>query len=444
MRTRGSGPARRARRKRDGRAPRVRRLLGGLRRAALREPRGPGPFSRGGRRPGRLFLGPRRGSHGGHRQGPAHRPGGPAVPRGPSPAGRPRGTGRLGGRLGRGRRRHRHGDRARPDGPSRRPRRAPGVPRRLRHPDRHGLPDERLRGVPADDRGAVRGPPLPFPERGRRPPEPRDLAAHRGGVGVRRTGRVRGHPPPAPEHGDAGLRRLRPVREGVRGHRTGRRAQGDLLRAVRRPGPLGGRPRQLHVLRRLRRGVPSRGDRLHPVAAARHDPGRRDRHRHGLRPRPRGARRPPRLPRRTGAHPDRVRARARRLGGAALARPAPGRGRRHGPVRRVTRPTAPAVLFAALLHDRPEARHPVATAVPDDAGHGLLPRAAHPRHRGRELVHGGAGGRRRIPAGLPAPGRARRRQTARRGGRGRGCWREAGAPARSRRFVDRVRAVRRH
>ncbi len=40
------------------------------------------------------------------------------------------------------------------------------------------------------------------------------------------------------------------------GDRSGRRAPGDLQRGVRRPCPLGSRPRELHVLRRLRRGLP--------------------------------------------------------------------------------------------------------------------------------------------------------------------------------------------
>ena len=89
------------------------------------------------------------------------------------PAGGGRCTRRLRRRRRRRRRRHRDGNRARPPRPSRRPRRTPALPRRLRHPHRHRLSDERLWGVPADRRGAVGGPQVPLPQRRRRPPEPR-------------------------------------------------------------------------------------------------------------------------------------------------------------------------------------------------------------------------------------------------------------------------------
>ncbi len=104
----------------------------------------------------------------------------------------------------------------------------------------------------------------------------------------------------------------------------------------------------------------------------------------------------------------------------------PGEGDRDDPVRRLARPPPAALLLAALLHDRAQARDPAARPVPRDEGDDLLPRDARRRRRLRELVSGGAARRRGVPARHAAEGAVRRARQA--GDRGRGHDRR---PARS-------------
>ena len=213
----------------------------------------------------------------------------------------------------------------------------------------------------------------------------------------------------------------------MRGRGVGARQEGHLHRVLRRQGRAHHRPRHLHLLRQVRRGVPGRGDRLRAVARELQDPRRRDSHRRRLRA---GAaevllRVPPRPRERRDAGGARVD--ARRLGGPSLPRPHAGQGTRHDPVRRLARQAPPAALLASLLHDRAQARDPAQDALPRDEDHGLL-LGDEDRRRGlRALVPGRSRGRRGVPARHAARGAAGRRRPA--GDRGRG--RDRGAQARA-------------
>ncbi len=105
---------------------------------------------------------------------------------------------------------------------------------------------------------------------------------------------------------------------------------------------------------------------------------------------PPGAHRSPRLRPRRRRHPDGAGRAHGRLGRTVLARPATGSRDRHDPVRRLARPPPAALLLAAVLHDRPQARHPFARSVSRDEGDHLLSRAARRRRGLRELVPRGA------------------------------------------------------
>ena len=117
-------------------------------------------------------------------------------------------------------------------------------------------------------------------------PEPARLAAHDRRVGRRPPRRLRGRPQAAAQHRHRRMHQLQPLRDGLPRAVERRRAEGDLRRVLRRPRGAHRRPRHLHLLRRLRQGVPGRGDRLQPVARARHRQGRRGAHRRRLRARP--------------------------------------------------------------------------------------------------------------------------------------------------------------
>ena len=294
-------------------AARLRRLLRRLRRAPLPEAPGARPPARDRRHPRGLQLGPRRRRRRGHRQGrPRHR----LVDRLP---GRPRGHDELRRaprhRRGRRRRRRRHAGRrrARPDGPPRRAGRAAAVPRRPRRPHRHRVPHQRLRPVPADHRRPGRHAQVLPPQRRHRPPGPQHPPPlHRRG-GHRPPRRLPGEHPHAPQHRHRRLHQLRHLRDGVRGRVLGARQEGDLHRVLRRPRDPHRRPRDLHLLRQVRRRVPRGGDRLRAVAEAHHGARRRDPHGHRLRAGAAAVLRLPRLRARRRRHPGRAGGHARRL-----------------------------------------------------------------------------------------------------------------------------------
>ena len=173
-------------------------------------------------------------------------------------------------RHGRGdrRRRGRHAGRrgARQDGTSGRAHRAAALPRRPRRPHRHRLPHQRLRPVPARRRRTGRHTQVLPPQRLHRPPRPhRPSPRHRRGR-HRPPRRLRGECPPPAQPGDRRLHQLRDLRDRLRGRGVGARQEGHLHRVLRRPRRAHHRPRHVHLLRQVRRGVPCRGHRLQPVA----------------------------------------------------------------------------------------------------------------------------------------------------------------------------------
>ncbi len=259
---------------------------------------------------------------------------------------------------------------------------------------------------------------------------PAHLATHDGPGGQGPSRRLRGRAPPAAQHRHRSVRQLRRLRDGM--SRAGLRAGQEvhLPRVLRRARRAHDRPRHLQLLRRLRRNMPGRGDRLHAVAGTRHGARRCDPRRDRVRPGAPRARRVPRLRPRRRRHPGRALGDVARLGGAGGARPHACARRRHDPVRRLAGPSLPPVLLAALLHDRAQTCDASQDALPEHEGDDLLPRAEDGRHRLRELVPGGAACRGRVPSRHTARGPVRRRRPAGHRGRGRHRGAHGGAAPR--------------
>ena len=164
-----------------------------------------------------------------------------------------------------------------------------------------------------------------------------DLIIHRRStveVRHRSPRRLPGERPHAAQHRHRRVHQLRHLRDGVRGRVLGARQEGHLHRVLRRPRDPNRRPRDLHLLRQVRRRVPCRGHRLRPVAEEDDGPGRGDPHGDRLRAGAAQVLRLPRVrPRRRG-DAGRADGHAGRLDGAGLPRPYAGRGTRDDPVRR--------------------------------------------------------------------------------------------------------------